>query len=54
MAFYHATLYKSGYDKWLVVEAEQDPKKANPLEYAKIGYKYLVNTLNSSGIKIFK
>jgi hypothetical protein len=25
----------------LVVEAEQDPAKANPLEYAKKGFKYL-------------
>lgn len=27
-----------GYSGWLVVEAEQDPKKANPLKYAKMGY----------------
>jgi len=26
------------YDGWVVVEAEQDPAKANPLEYAKLGY----------------
>ena len=26
------------YDGWLVVEAEQDPAKANPLQYAKLGY----------------
>lgn len=25
---------KSGYEGWMVVEAEQDPAKANPLEYA--------------------
>jgi inosose dehydratase len=36
------------------VEAEQDPVKANPFEYAKIGYKYLTETLNLSGIKIYK
>ncbi len=42
------------YSGWLVVEAEQDPAKANPFEYAKIGYKYLTKTLKSSGIKIFK
>lgn len=28
----------SGYSGWLVVEAEQDPDKANPLTYAKMGY----------------
>jgi inosose dehydratase len=27
-------LKKAGYQGWLVVEAEQDPAKANPLEYA--------------------
>jgi len=34
-------LKKNGYKGWLVVEAEQDPAKANPFEYAKIGYQYL-------------
>ena len=34
-------LYENNYEKWLIIEAEQDPKKANPLEYAKIGYNYL-------------
>ncbi len=38
-------LYENNYDKWLIIEAEQDPKKANPLEYAKIGYTYLHKTL---------
>jgi len=42
------------YSGWLVVEAEQDPSKANPFEYAKIGYKYLTETLKSSNIEIFK
>ena len=35
-------------------EAEQDPKKANPLEYAIKGYKYLHKTLNSVDLEIFK
>ena len=34
-------LKKNNYNGWLVVEAEQDPTKANPLEYAKKGFKYL-------------
>ena len=42
----------NNYDKWLVIEAEQNPKKANPLEYAKIGYKYLYNTLKKAGYEI--
>jgi inosose dehydratase len=29
-----AELKKAGYEGWWVVEAEQDPAKANPLEYA--------------------
>ncbi len=27
-----------GYDGWLVVEAEQDPAKAHPLTYARLGH----------------
>ena len=38
-------LYQNNYDKWLIIEAEQDPKKANPLEYAKIGFRYLSSKL---------
>jgi inosose dehydratase len=47
-------LKTKNYSGWLVVEAEQDPAKANPFEYAKIGYKYLAETLKSSNIEIFK
>ena len=46
-------LKEKNYSGWLVVEAEQDPEKANPLEYAKIGYKYLTETLNNSNIDIY-
>jgi len=42
-------LYKNNYNKWLVIEAEQDPKKANPLKYAKLGYSYLINSLKQVG-----
>ena len=45
-------LKKNNYSGWLVVEAEQDPKKANPFEYAKIGYKYLKNTCIELDIKV--
>ncbi len=47
-------LKTNDYSGWLVVEAEQDPAKANPLEFAKIGYKYLTETLKSSNIEISK
>lgn len=32
---------KSGYEGWMLVEAEQDPAKANPLEYAMKARKYI-------------
>jgi len=32
-----AHLASIGYQGWLIVEAEQDPAKANPLEYARLG-----------------
>jgi inosose dehydratase len=35
----------AGYEGWLVVEAEQDPAKANPLEYAIKGRTYLREVL---------
>lgn len=34
-------LHASDYHGWLVVEAEQDPRKANPLEYVKKARSYL-------------
>jgi inosose dehydratase len=45
-------LFRNNYSKWLIVEAEQNPKKANPLEYAKIGYDYLTKILTEVGYKI--
>ena len=45
-------LKEQNYSGWLVVEAEQDPAKANPFEYAKIGYKYLIETLKSANVEI--
>ena len=45
-------LKKKGYSGWLVVEAEQDPAKANPFEYAKIGYNYLSKTAKKCGFEI--
>ncbi|MEL6929789.1 MAG: myo-inosose-2 dehydratase [Cyanobacteria bacterium J06600_6] len=36
-----AELAKANYEGWLVVEAEQDPNKANPLEYALMARNYL-------------
>ncbi|MBN8534306.1 MAG: myo-inosose-2 dehydratase [Rhizobiales bacterium] len=39
-----------GYAGWGIVEAEQDPKKANPLAYAKKGVAHLRWALNEAGL----
>jgi inosose dehydratase len=33
------------YEGWIVVEAEQDPKEADPLEYAQLGRNYIRHVL---------
>jgi len=38
------TLADAGYEGWLMVEAEQDPAKANPLDYARMARKYIRET----------
>jgi inosose dehydratase len=38
-------LRDAGYSGWLVVEAEQDPKKAHPLTYARMGFAHLSRLL---------
>jgi inosose dehydratase len=40
------------YAGWVVVEAEQDPKKANPLEMAKIGHEALSEAFTAAGFAI--
>jgi len=34
-------LKDSGYDGWIIIEAEQDPEKANPKQYAQKAISYL-------------
>ena len=34
-------LHDAHYEGWFIVEAEQDPAKANPLEYAKMAREYI-------------
>ena len=46
------TLAKNNYEGWFIVEAEQDPAKANPLEMAKIGNKELRECLKLSGYDV--
>jgi inosose dehydratase len=39
-----------GYSGWVVVEAEQDPKRAKPSKYAKLGHKNLTAFLKDAGL----
>lgn len=39
-----------GYSGWVVVEAEQDPKKAHPLTYARKGVAHLRAALKEAGL----
>jgi inosose dehydratase len=45
-----AILKEASYAGWLVVEAEQDPVKAHPLTYARIGYNYLSGEITRAGL----
>jgi inosose dehydratase len=41
-------LAEAGYSGWLVVEAEQDPAKAHPLTYARMGHDALARLARSA------
>ena len=43
-------LAEAGYDGWLVIEAEQDPEKRNPLEYQSLGLKALKAAAAEAGL----
>jgi inosose dehydratase len=45
-------LADGGYAGWLVVEAEQDPAKAHPLTYAKLGYRNLHRLAQQAGFTV--
>jgi inosose dehydratase len=45
-------LAENGYSGWLVVEAEQDPKKAHPLTYAAMGYRNLNRLAQEAGFTV--
>jgi inosose dehydratase len=40
------------YSGWIVVEAEQDPAKAPPLAYSRIGYDHIVAICGRSGLVV--
>jgi len=45
-------LCEAGYAGWLVVEAEQDPRRAHPLTYARLGYRNLSAMAAEAGFDI--
>jgi myo-inosose-2 dehydratase len=45
-------LKKIGYDGWIVHEAEQDPRVANPLIYAKLGNAHLREVAEEIGLPL--
>jgi inosose dehydratase len=42
----------AGYAGWLVVEAEQDPAKAHPLTYARMGFDHLQRAAGKAGFDV--
>ena len=45
-------LAEHDYSGWLVVEAEQDPKKAHPLTYATMGFNNLSRLAKAAGLEV--
>jgi inosose dehydratase len=45
-------LRHAGYAGWLIVEAEQDPNKAHPLTYARLGFSNLARIALQAGFSI--
>ena len=45
-------LRPSGYAGWLVVEAEQNPAKAHPLTYARLGFDNLKRAAEAAGFAV--
>ncbi|MGI3186863.1 myo-inosose-2 dehydratase [Nioella aestuarii] len=40
------------YAGWIVVEAEQDPAKAPPYEYSKLGYEHILTVCDRAGLTV--
>ena len=47
-------LEDAGYEGYMVVEAEQDPAKANPFEYSKMGREYITAHTGLGGEVVLK
>lgn len=48
---FFAELAAARYSGWIVVEAEQDPKKAEPLKYATMGFKNVTARVAEAGLR---
>ena len=47
-------LASNDYSGWIVVEAEQDPRKAHPLTYAEMGFKNLKSMAEQAGLTVIR
>jgi inosose dehydratase len=47
-------LAQNDYSGWLVVEAEQDPKKAHPLTFATLGFRNLSRLAKEAGFTVLQ
>ena len=45
-------LKKGNFEGWLVVEAEQDPRQAHPLTYARLGHRNLCAMAVEAGFEV--
>lgn len=45
-------LARMGYDGWIVVEAEQDPARADPTEYSRIGHEEILRLRAAHGLEV--
>lgn len=45
-------LAEADYSSWLVVEAEQDPRKTHPLTYARMGFENLSRLAKAAGFTV--
>jgi len=40
------------YSGWIVVEAEQDPAKAPPYDYSKMGFEHIIKVCKMADLSI--
>lgn len=45
-------LFEAGYAGWAIVEAEQNPATAPPMEYARMGLRHLASAFTSAGYEL--